>query len=47
MAAERMRPNVARFRARWKAHQHQLDPRRLIFIDEPKVREAKPGSRPT
>jgi len=47
MAAEQFRPKVARFRARWKAHQHRLDPKRLIFIDEPKVREAKPGSRPT
>lgn len=35
MAAEQMRPKVARFRARWRAHQHRLDPRRLIFIDEP------------
>ena len=34
MAAEQMRPNVARFRARWQAHQHRLDPKRLIFIDE-------------
>jgi transposase len=25
---------VARFRARWKAHQHQIDPKRLVFIDE-------------
>ena len=29
-----MRPKVARFRARWRAHQHRLDPKRLIFIDE-------------
>ena len=34
MAAEQSRPKVARFRARWKAHQHRLDPKRLIFIDE-------------
>lgn len=34
MAAEQRRPKVARFRARWKAHQHRLDPKRLIFIDE-------------
>lgn len=34
MAAEQQRPKVARFRARWKAHQHRLDPMRLIFIDE-------------
>jgi transposase len=25
---------VARFRSRWKAHQHRLDPARLVFIDE-------------
>jgi transposase len=25
---------VARFRARWKTHQHRLDPDRLVFIDE-------------
>ena len=25
---------MARFRARWKAHQHRLDPRRLVFPDE-------------
>ncbi len=29
-----MRPKVARFRACWRAHQHRLDPRRSIFIDE-------------
>jgi len=34
MACEQMRPKVARFRARWRAHQHRLDPKRLIFIDE-------------
>ena len=34
MEAEQFRPKVARFRARWKAHQHRLDPKRLIFIDE-------------
>lgn len=34
MASEQMRPKVARFRARWRAHQHRLDPNRLIFIDE-------------
>lgn len=33
MAAGQMRPKVARFRARWRAHQHRLDPKRLIFID--------------
>ena len=25
---------MARKRARWKRHQHRLDPRRLVFIDE-------------
>jgi len=25
---------TARFRARWKTHQHKLDPSRLVFIDE-------------
>lgn len=34
MASEQMRPKVARLRARWRAHQHRLDPKRLIFIDE-------------
>lgn len=34
MAAEQMRPKVARFRARWRAQQHRPDPGRLIFIDE-------------
>lgn len=34
MASEQLRPKVARFRARWRAHQHRLDPRQLIFIDE-------------
>ena len=28
-----MRPWTARFRARWKAHQHRIDPRRLVFVD--------------
>ena len=41
MAAEQMRPKVARFRARWQAHQGKLDPKRLIFIDEPKVRASE------
>ncbi|WP_426036228.1 IS630 family transposase [Cypionkella sp. TWP1-2-1b2] len=34
MASEQLRPKLARFRARWRAHQHRLDPRCLIFIDE-------------
>lgn len=33
-ASEQDRPDVARRRTRWKQHQRQLDPRRLVFIDE-------------
>jgi transposase len=33
-AAEQDRADVARRRARWKAHQARLDPKRLVFIDE-------------
>ena len=33
-AAEQLRPDVARKRARWKRHQTRLDPARLVFIDE-------------
>jgi transposase len=33
-ASEQDRPDVARFRQRWKAHQDRIDPRRLVFIDE-------------
>ena len=32
--AEQDRPDVARKRQRWKAHQAKIDPRRLVFIDE-------------
>lgn len=32
--SEQHRPDVARRRVRWKAYQHRLDPRRLVFIDE-------------
>jgi transposase len=34
LASEQDRPDIARRRARWKQHQHKLDPRRLVFIDE-------------
>jgi transposase len=34
LAAEQARPKIARFRARWKAHQGKIDPSRLVFIDE-------------
>ena len=33
-ATEQDRPDVARKRARWKAHQGKLDPARLVFLDE-------------
>jgi transposase len=33
-AAEQDRPDIARRRRRWKAHQGKLDPTRLVFIDE-------------
>jgi hypothetical protein len=33
-ASEQDRPDVARKRERWKAHQASLDPTRLVFIDE-------------
>ena len=32
-ASEQDRPDVARRRARWRAHQGTLNPQRLIFID--------------
>jgi transposase len=34
VAAEQERPDIARKRARWKAHQGKLDATRLVFIDE-------------
>ena len=34
MPSEQDRPDVARFRARWKKYQAKLDPTRLVFIDE-------------
>jgi transposase len=34
LPSEQDRPDIARRRARWKQHQHKLDPRRLVFIDE-------------
>jgi transposase len=34
IASEQERPAVARFRQRWKAHQHRIAPERLIFVDE-------------
>ena len=34
LAAEQLRPDIARRRARWKRHQGRIDPARLVFIDE-------------
>jgi transposase len=34
LASEQERPDVARKRARWKARQGSIDPKRLVFIDE-------------
>ena len=34
LPAEQTRPDIARKRARWKARQGRIDPRRLVFIDE-------------
>ena len=34
LASEQDRPDVARRRAQWKAHQGRIDPTRLVFIDE-------------
>lgn len=34
LPAEQDRPDVARKRRRWQAHQGGIDPRRLVFIDE-------------
>jgi len=47
LAAEIKRPDIARRCARWKRHQHRVDPGQLVFIDEPKVRKAKRGCRRT
>jgi len=34
LPSEQERPDIARFRARWKKYQGRLDPKRLVFIDE-------------
>ena len=34
VASEQDRPKVARFRDRWKAHQHRISADRLVFLDE-------------
>ncbi|MBB4189826.1 transposase [Sinorhizobium terangae] len=34
LPAEQTRPDIARRRLRWKTHQHRIEARRLVFIDE-------------
>jgi transposase len=34
LPTEQDRPDIARKRTRWKAHQARIDPARLVFIDE-------------
>jgi transposase len=34
LPADQARPDIARKRRRWKAHQHRIDASRLVFIDE-------------
>jgi putative transposase len=34
LPSEQDRPDIARKRAFWKRYQDQIDPRRLVFIDE-------------
>jgi transposase len=34
LPAEQARPDIARRRERWQAHQARIDPSRLVFIDE-------------
>lgn len=34
LPTEQSRPDIARKRTRWKACQHRIDPKRLVFIDE-------------
>ena len=38
IATEQDRPAIARFRRRWRAHQHRIDPDRLVFLDETWIR---------
>ena len=38
LASEQDRPDVARKRARWKARQGSIDPKRLVLIDETRAR---------
>jgi transposase len=34
LASETERPGLVRLRTRWRAHQHRIDPARLVFVDE-------------
>jgi hypothetical protein len=34
VASEQDRPDVARYRARWKKYQGVIDPKCLVFVDE-------------
>lgn len=34
LPAEQNKPKLARQRERWKSHQGEIDPDRLVFIDE-------------
>ena len=45
---EQDRPDIRRHRARWRAYQGLIDPKRLVFIDEtPAFARAGSGPRPT
>ena len=45
LASEQDRPDVARKRARWAAHQGAIDPQRLVFIDVEAGSGIDPGDR--
>lgn len=36
LPAEQLRPKIARRREQWRKYQGRLDPRRLVFVDDPK-----------
>lgn len=38
LASEQERPDVARKRARWKARQGSIDPKRLVFVDKTRAK---------
>ncbi len=48
LPSEQSRPDIARRRARWQRLQKQIDPARLVFIDEtPAFARAGSGPKPT